>query len=255
MSRRRAFSLVELLVVIGIIAILVSILLPVLGRARERANRVKCGSNLRQIMQAAILYAHDNKGGVYVWQYRGASNDNLLPLYPDYLRDLDAAVCPSTYHSVTAPEHLANNARGGPNDETGGHSYEVRGWMWTNVTFPDGTRFTKETIVNSDGTTYRGDPMKAMKRFRYPSKVCLLMDADDRSTNGTNNWPDRNENHGPAGVNIAYLDGHVEWTPTGRGILQAFMDSYYDPMIRREIYEEYGLVWKGDSFVWDEQVK
>ncbi|HZN65204.1 MAG TPA: type II secretion system protein, partial [Tepidisphaeraceae bacterium] len=76
MSRRRAFSLVELLVVIGVIAILVSILLPVLGRAREKANRVKCASNLRQIMQAAILYAHDNKGGVYVWQYRGASNDN-----------------------------------------------------------------------------------------------------------------------------------------------------------------------------------
>jgi prepilin-type processing-associated H-X9-DG protein len=74
-AQRRAFTLVELLVVCGVIATLVALLLPALGAVRERARTVQCLSQLRQIGQAIESYAVSNKGLLPAW--------SAVHFYPD----------------------------------------------------------------------------------------------------------------------------------------------------------------------------
>jgi prepilin-type processing-associated H-X9-DG protein len=76
---------VELLVVIGVIALLISILLPALNRAREQASRIKCTSNMRTLMQGLTMYLNDNQGhqplfGCYATRPGDIAQEYLYPV-------------------------------------------------------------------------------------------------------------------------------------------------------------------------------
>lgn len=83
MKRQRGFTLIELLVVIAIIALLISILLPSLSRARELAKRAVCASNLHGIGQAMYIYAQDDPGVfpaiAQVWTPNNGAMQNFNP--------------------------------------------------------------------------------------------------------------------------------------------------------------------------------
>ena len=106
-QKPNAFTLVELLIVIGIIALLISILLPALNKAREDAKRVRCLSNQRQLVMAWQMYAADNKGHFASsntppfpqrpWWYWAAAGNTLDCLYNGklwpYVKSYDVYKC------------------------------------------------------------------------------------------------------------------------------------------------------------------
>jgi prepilin-type N-terminal cleavage/methylation domain-containing protein/prepilin-type processing-associated H-X9-DG protein len=198
-----AFTLVELLVVIGIIALLISILMPALTRARDQAMRAKCMANLRQLTNAWMMYANDHKGrlvraetippnynstpkepGGWVWDGLGTAPILNGHLYR-YLNTLEVFRCPADV--VQEPGTGAARAR----------SYSINGYL------------------NGSWPTYPS--VREMTRIKRSSEIiCFIEELDYRGWNEGSfvvekgMWVDYVPSRHMRGATLSFADGHCE---------------------------------------------
>lgn len=193
-SKRPAFTLVEILVVVAIIAILAAILFPAFSRARDNARRATCGSNQKQLALACLMYAGDYDGR-HISYFPGS--DRKILLYP-YIKQgknnadsasLDVWNCPdNTLAANTTPVQPAASY---------GFNTLMNGVSQAAIQTPAETVMCADAGLNDDGTG------RTATHLMPPSQA-------------TNSSLCRPSARHFGGVVVAWMDGHVKWMKMGR---------------------------------------
>jgi prepilin-type N-terminal cleavage/methylation domain-containing protein len=224
MRRTKGFTLIELLVVIAIIALLVSILLPSLNRVRELANRVRCGSNCKNIGTACAMYTEDaTHGGHWMWIQNDGdwTADTGTNIHTAYTSNADRAltvllfmlvrrghcglglfVCPSREGAELQKEVDLT-------DDPSTAEYDFRDAKYVSYSYV-------APILTPSGTWMSGADPTA----EDPAKIAVLADKNPAMDGGRSGpWGDNisdkqrkswlSRNHGGESINVLWLDYHV----------------------------------------------
>ena len=227
-TRRQGLTLIELLVLIGIVALLISILLPLIARTRQSGGRMKCPSNLRQIGQAIQMYANEHKG-----QFPRAAFDGAGGMPTEYT----AALAPHPFlasgpgpNDVTAalfllvrtqdltPEvFICPSVKGAEPWDFGGGGRTAKGAS----NFP-GRQFLTYSYANPYATpAAEKDGYKLAYTLTSDFAIAADMNAGGAAVTAVTPTSPRKAiaaansvNHGGDGQNVLYADGHVEFQDT-----------------------------------------
>lgn len=232
-KQQPGFTLIEVLIVVSVIAVLVTIVVPAFGRARDRVRVLGCLSNQRQITVGMTAYAHESVSQSFHADLGRGSTDDLSYLYRGgYLEAYGIAVCPSTENvvEIAVGDHFDPTTEkfvhgmdyrdlivpaAHAHDDAGGHSYELF-HVTTPGQFPNGVSMEKAQDIT----------LSLVETVMDPTETFICIDSDHDPVNGGinidglfgyNNLPDaETNNHGDRGGNVAFLDGSARFIPLSR---------------------------------------